>query len=290
MSHLRLGLPALGLLGLLTAFAAADPPPADEADDRHLPSRIIPPAQAVQTDADRLDDRHRDGRRVTVVRPRDEDLRRQEWRGRGRYPHAVPYHYLAYDPFAVHFAILDAYHAGRADERAFLRREFNRRDMEQRRKRAITRHDRALVDGLEHLSRGDAARAIRHLTLAADLDQGDPACRIHLAQARLALGQYERSAAALRRALQLQPRLIYLDLDLDRYYRDEGTLGRLTNELAEHMRENGTSAEVHFLRGFLEFQRGDHDAAHAAFHRVAGVLPRDELTREFLAICVPEGE
>lgn len=305
-------------LGLLLAVMVGLPLPAygqsgDDAtierDGRRVPTRIRPPAarpaagpsdgqaagRAAESDAHEpaIEETPLNGSdRVIVVEPgydpRSRHFRpdRRAW-SRGLLLWAPYGGAYGYGPLAMQRALWEAYLAGREDERYLERRRFNQEDMQRRAERALSQYDKALQEGLRWLSQGDAARAAIQLTLASELDQGDPACRIHLAQARLALRHYDDAAAALRRALELQPKLAYLDLDLDRYYAEPGTLARLTDELARHMREHRTSADVHFLRGFLEFQRGNLAAAHEAFRRVARVSPDDELARSLVTISKP---
>lgn len=195
--------------------------------------------------------------------------------------------YYGYGPYAMRRWVERAYDAGRHDARHDRQHRFNRWDMAQRKQRVLDQHEQALAAGLQRLKAGQATRATVALTLAAKLNQGDPACRIHLAQARLALGHYPEAGLVLRRALQLQPRLVYADLHLERYYQTEGTLGAYTDALAEWVEANRARPEVHFLLGFLEFQRGDFEAAYAAFERVERAMPDDDLTRDYIEITKP---
>src|SRR5262249_5121597 len=158
---------------------------------------------------------------------------------------------------------------------------------EARKTRLLTKHQQAVQAGLEKLRAGDYQRAVIALTLAAKLDQGDPACRIHLAQTRLALGHYQEAALALRRALQLQPKLAYFDMHLDQHYPAEGTTQKFREALAEWSKSNDPSAEINFLHGYLDYQAGDFAAAHQAFLLAARDLRDDDLTRDFLAITKP---
>ena len=204
------------------------------------------------------------------------------------YPLYWPYaHYYAYDPSRIHQSLIDVYRAQRYIERKERERRRNRREMAQRELRLLDRHERALAAGLEQLKGGDAARATVALTLAAKLNQGDPACRIHLAQARLAQGHYREAALALRRALELQPKLVYTDLHLQRYHHSEGALGRYTDALRRWLDENPARPEVYFLLGFFEFQQGEFAAAHRAFERVQSAIPDDELTCDYIEITKP---
>lgn len=184
-------------------------------------------------------------------------------------------------------ALEEAYRAGRYIAQREAGRRFNRRDMKQRKTRILNNHERALRAGLEYLRNGEYARAVLALSMAADLNQGDPACRIHLAQARLAQGHYEEAGAALRRALQLQPKLRFLSLHLESYYPDEAEFDRHVDALSAWVQEHRTSADVYFLLGYMEFQRDDFEAAYAAFRVAQRGMPRDALTRSYLELTKP---
>lgn len=217
------------------------------------------------------------------------DVREYRLPGRGGYawppgtywpPGAIQF----YDPFGTQWAIMQAYEAGRLAERYDAEQERAQRDAAERRQRAATAHGRALEAGLEKLKAGEYARAISALTLAAKLNQGDPACRIHLAQARLALGHYDLAARVLRRALQLQPKLIYVDLKLDSYYPDDVSLKEFSTSLGKWIGEHGATPEIHFLAGFVDFERGEFAAAHESLVQAARGLKRDDLTRDLLEL------
>jgi tetratricopeptide (TPR) repeat protein len=172
-------------------------------------------------------------------------------------------------------------------ERFRYNRDRHRREMEVRKAHLLNKHEQALSSGLRLLKRGEYEQALVALTLAAKLNHGDPACRIHLAQTRLARGHYREAGLVLRRALQLQPKLAYADLHLDRYYHQERELDQYTDDLDRWVREHATHAEVHFLLGYLEFQRGDFSRAHAAFRHAEKGFTNDDLTRDFLAVTKP---
>lgn len=196
----------------------------------------------------------------------------------------------AYGPYApgggFAEALADAHRAGRVDERLFSTYSFNILDMDRRKDRLLTHHEKTLRQGVERLREGDYSRAIVALTLASRLDNGDPACRVHLAQARLALGHYDEAGKVLRRALQLQPQLIYADLHLDRYYPEPGVLAELAARLRSAMTPR-SGADERFLLGWVEFQLGRFEAAHAEFRRVAAALPKDDLAARYLEVSRP---
>lgn len=240
------------------------------------------------------------------------------------YPGAVGPHgvwmvphpgYGGFHGYPHRHAWVDAYRAARAERDRIEAREFNQNDMNRRKERLLTTHQEAIAAGLARLRDGDPVRAVVALTLASELDQGDPACRVHLAQARLALGQYDEAGRVLRRALHLQPKLVYVDLHLDRYFDNPERLDQYTDALGQSLNRRptpqaATSAEprkargggrdermrtiaspprpeAYFLLGYLEFQRGRFEAAEIAFRRVRATWPNDELTRQYLAIIAP---
>ncbi len=91
-----------------------------------------------------------------------------------------------------------------------------------------------------------------------------------------------------RRALQLQPKLVYLTLKLDSHYPKESTFDEHIDALAEASSKS-RSADVYFLLGFMEFQRGDFDASHAAFEMANRIRPNDKTAASFLEIVKPSG-
>jgi tetratricopeptide (TPR) repeat protein len=204
-------------------------------------------------------------------------------------PHVILPHgyYGGADPWGIQSAVDQAYWAGRDDERYYTARLDSEVDTAQRTERLLAGHDRALDTAIEQLRAGDYSHAVAALTMAAKLDHGDPACRIHLAQARLALGHYDEAAKVLRRALQLQPKLAYVDLRLDKYYPPGTTMGSLGDVLATWAAANEHSAEVSFLQGYIEYQRGRLDAAYTAFEQASEGLPGDDLTRDYLSLTKP---
>jgi hypothetical protein len=234
----------------------------------------------------------------------DERTGRPLWTG---LPFSVFYPYLAYpdsypdgygygyDGFGAdrraygrdirrHF--LDSAAAGRADERDDARRRFNQEDMTLRAHKVLSAHDRAMEQGVDELRAGRYAEAVIALTLAAELDNGDPACRIHLAQARLARGHYAEAADVLRRALQLQPKLVYIPLHLDQYYPSERDLAEQVDALRRSLTDR-SGADEFFLLGYMRYQLGDLDDAHEAFQSADQRRPDDKLTRQFLDITKP---
>jgi tetratricopeptide (TPR) repeat protein len=181
----------------------------------------------------------------------------------------------------------DAYRARRYITQREQGRHFNARDMAQREARVLANHERTVAAGLEQLRAGEYRQALIALTMAAELNHGDPACRIHLAQARMALGHYDEAGASLRRALQLQPKLRFMSLGLPSYYFEEAEFDRHVDQLAAWLKANRATAETYFLLGYMEFQRGNFDTAHAAFRVAQRGLRDDALTASYLELTKP---
>lgn len=304
--------PTLAILSLFCPIASADPPTAAAGGETgRKPTVRIPPTPipsivgAVEEDespawtpADpRWQERERDAADIEPfpaggpLDPYDyyysDEFRYHDFGRYGRFymPHG---YYYGYDPYGIQRSVELAYRRGRYDERFYGARIRGAQETKERTKRLLNRHEQAVRDGVDQLQTGDYARAVASFTLAAKLNQGDPACRIHLMQAKLALGQYEQAAAALRRALELQPKLIYLELSLDRYYIGSGTLNTLSDNLRRNLAAEPAAADVHFLHAFLEYQRGELTLANRTLRRLADLRPDDELVRDLLELTVAD--
>lgn len=192
-----------------------------------------------------------------------------------------------YPMLDVQRALEEAYIAGRFDEQTDRARIAQEADFAARRERLLTHHERATREGVALLRAGEYARAVVPLSLAGELNQGDPACRLHLAQARLALGHFDEAGKLARRALQLQPALRYADLQLDRYFPADGSLESFTAQLRAHAADRAASPEALFMLGFCEFQLGRYAAAHAALRRAKRVFRDDPATDALLEITRP---
>jgi tetratricopeptide (TPR) repeat protein len=166
-------------------------------------------------------------------------------------------------------------------------RRFNEVDMQRRRDRALNNSEKALHTGLADMKAGEYEQAVIALSMATQLNQGDPASRIHLAQAQMAMGHYDEAAAALRRALQLQPNLKFIPLDLGRYYSDPGDFDEQVQRLCEYVSGHAVTPDVYFLLGYMEFQREDFAQANAAFQIALRGAPNDALVREFVKLTKP---
>lgn len=131
------------------------------------------------------------------------------------YPVSIPrwprpgWSYTPYVPYAppryYGDVLKETYRARRWIRDQERGRVSNVRDMKRRKARVLAGHEKALRRGLEELRAGHYAQAVIALTMAAELNHADPACRIHLAQARLAQRHYGEAAKVLRRASSCSP-------------------------------------------------------------------------------------
>lgn len=146
----------------------------------------------------------------------------------------------------------------------------------------------ATSDGLALLRAGQYREAVLLFTEAADYNQSDATSRLHLAQARLALGHDDEAAAALRRALELRPHLVPQMLKLAEQLPSQAEFDGHVDALARRVKAtSAASADLCFLLGFMEFQRRHYDAAYAAFQRADARRPGDERTEKYLSVCKP---
>ena len=159
-------------------------------------------------------------------------------------------------------------------------RVFNAIDMDQRAGRLLAKADDTIQNGLRELRAADYESAAMSFRLAAELDQADPVARIHFAHAALGTGEYEAAGVALRRALELQDKLILMRFEHERYFSSEPEFNRLVDRFARLMQSEGGVGDEHFLLGYIHHQRGHRPEAAAAFQsaRDAGIKD-DSLSR-----------
>jgi tetratricopeptide (TPR) repeat protein len=162
------------------------------------------------------------------------------------------------------------------------------REWEQRKQRLLAANEQATREGLELLQAGEYRQALITLTRAAEMNHGDPVCRIHLAQVRVALGHDAEAGKVLRRALELQPKLVPTLLDLGQYYPHPEDFAIQVDALAQRVAGRaGPAPDELLMLGFMTFQAGWFDDAHAAFRRAAAARPKDTLVRTYLDLTKP---
>jgi tetratricopeptide (TPR) repeat protein len=174
------------------------------------------------------------------------------------------------------------------DEDWLAREQWRQRTgFERRRIQLIRANQAAVEEGLQLMRAGDYRGASIAFSRAAEMDHGDPACRLRLAQARLALGHDREATEALRRALELQPKLVPMRLGLEQYYPSPVEFAQHVDALAQRLARRAAPGEAQFVLGFMEFQRGRYDEAYAAFQKAARMRPQDDAIQAYLVLTKP---
>ena len=202
-------------------------------------------------------------------RPRYDDGRyrgyRRLYRDDYTYRFGVPYHD---DDYA--YDLERAYRQGMADGRNYERFEIQA-------ERGLSAYRRAMVDGHGAFALGEYGPSARHFLLAATLNQGDPAARLCAAHAQIALGNYDAAVRLLRRALELQPRIAYLPIDVRKAYGKPGDFGKHVAALREAVKAETEDAELHFLLGYYYFFSGDMAMAAQSLGEASRLAPGDSV-------------
>lgn len=207
------------------------------------------------------------------------------------YPYGRPYYQRQYryggwrSPYGGYDGYYDPQHtfdggyiSGFHDGRRFQR-------WEERAERGSNSYLKAMKTGSLRFRAGDYPTAVRQFILAAELNQGDAASRLHVVHALTAVEQYAAAVPALRRALQLQPKIVYLPLDIRTEYGVVGDFEKHVSRLAAAAREADTDAGLWLLLGYYHFYSGRGADAHQALRRAAELAPTDSATRRLLDVA-----
>ncbi len=151
----------------------------------------------------------------------------------------------------------------------------------------------AMAKGVEQFRNRDYGGAVRHLMLAAKMDQGDPLSRLHAAHALVALRHYDDAFLLLKRALQLQPALMHLNIDVRDHYADRTEFGRVLAQLDRDAEASSFDPAVWTLLGYYRFYSGDPGGGYRAIRRALELAPKDRWVgklHEILRVSVPASE
>jgi len=178
--------------------------------------------------------------------------------------------------------------AQRAEQRQARAEREADRAWARRKNHLLSASEQAREEGVVLMQAGEYRKALFAFTRAADLNHGDPASRLHVALTQTALGHDAEAAQALRRALELQPRLLPAHLDLPQYYPTSAEFDTQVDALSQRVAQApAPAADVCFLLGFFEFQRGQYTAAYAAFQQADRIRPNDRRTQKYLELTKP---
>lgn len=166
------------------------------------------------------------------------------------------------------------------------RARFERQSTE--RQEAVLSHAAGhLSNGLRQFGMGKYQQAADAFILAAESDHGDPTSRIYAGHALFAMGRYHDAVAYMRRAIELQPKIIYLSYDMRDDY---GALEDFEQQLAELVgavelapREKDRLV----MLGYVQYYTGQRREAFNTLLRAARLDPTDRLIERFMNNCQP---
>ena len=171
-----------------------------------------------------------------------------------------------------HYTLADldeAYRQGFDDGRDYERFEIQA-------ERGFLSFTEAMEQGLSAFASGRYVLAAKQYQLAARLNQRDPSSRLSAGLAQMAVGEYESAARLIRRALQLQPKLVYMPIDVRQAY------DKHVDDFVAHMdaltaavEADTENAELWFLLGYFRYFSNDAVAAHEAWSNARRLAPED---------------
>jgi tetratricopeptide (TPR) repeat protein len=147
----------------------------------------------------------------------------------------------------------------------------------------LTSRDR----GLTAFREGRYREAVDAFRLACETNQGDPAAQLYAGHALFAIGRYRDGVRHLRRALELQPKIVFLTYDMRDDYRDRVEFDRQFAALESALRISPRDEDRLFMLGYVLYYGGQRDRAYAAFARLLRVNPRDSLAMKLYDACQP---
>lgn len=210
--------------------------------------------------------------------PRQFDLRPQFYRDGYGYRFGVP----AFDE-AREEELQRAYERGLEEGKWFEQYDL-------RTETGVFSYHAAMANGQAAFVVGDYGLAVRQLLLAATLDQGDPASRLAAAHALVAQGAYEPASRLVRRAFELQPRLVYLPLAIRGAYGNPDHFAQHLGALRQAAQEDKDNSGIWFLLGYFGYYSNNMADAADALGRAAELDPSDGLIQqlhELAAISAP---
>jgi hypothetical protein len=186
--------------------------------------------------------------------------------------YGYPYDYYGAGPYG---GFGNAYIQGRYDERRFQQW---RTHYESNKKVYIN----AMDEGVGLYREGEYAAALRDFILAAKLDNGDSASRLHAAYCLVAIGNYDDAVLMVRRALQLQSRLPYLALDIPAEYGVKVDFDAHLQRLEEAAKESPDDPGLWMLLGFYHYFSGRSAEAVEDLTKARQLAPADTIISDLL--------
>ena len=129
--------------------------------------------------------------------------------------------------------------------------------------------------GVELFRRGRYRQAADAFLLAGESNQGDAVCRIYAGHALFALGRYRQAVQHIRRAMELQPRIVYLSYDMRGDYDDVSRFDAQLAALKRALDMSPANNDRLFLLGYVLYYGNKRTASYPIFEQ-AHKLERDD--------------
>lgn len=143
----------------------------------------------------------------------------------------------------------------------------------------LSAYQRSIASADLNFQRGDYGAAARDYTLAAKLNQGDPISRMNGAHAQVALGRYSDAVALLRRAMELEPRIALMPLDLRAAYGEQKNFNKHLTALRDASHTSADDADLAILLAYYYQFSSNPTAAAEAITRAATLRADDRLLK-----------
>ena len=205
--------------------------------------------------------------------PRRFDLRPQFYQDDYGYRFGVPAFDENYDrrtERAYQQGLMDGRHYERLDVQA---------------ERGFAEYRRAMFQGNAAFTSGKYGLAARQYLLAAALNQGDPASRLCAAHCQIALHDYGPAARLLRRAFELQPKLLYLPMDIRGAYGNDSDFPSHRKALRQATVKAAEDGDLWFVLGYVHYFSGNMAQAAKSLQQASELQPDDRLTAELASLA-----
>lgn len=156
-----------------------------------------------------------------------------------------------------------------------------------RQQRLLDHAQSHLERGLVYFRKGQYLYAADAFKLAAETNQGDPASRLYVAHALFARGRYRDAIPYLRRAFELQPKIVFLTFDIRDDYEDRREFDQQLEQLERAVQRFPGSQERLILLGYARYYGGQRDDAYEPLIRAHQQDPEDMLIKRLLDNCQP---
>ncbi len=197
--------------------------------------------------------------------PKRFDMRPRFERDRFGYRFGIPA-FEAERREALERAYLEGLEEGRLNERLEMQSE-----------RGLNSYQEAMAAGQAAFFDGDYGLAARHFLLAATLHQGDPSARLCAAHTYIALGDYASAMRLIERAMELEPRIVYLPMDLRGAYGEWDDFVRHVRALQQATEESPEDAELWFLLGYCRYFSKQMKESVVPLSKAAELAPDDRM-------------